>query len=77
MEKFGKEMTTFIRTYEDVFGIKRRLKWLHTCNHLLKWHKEYNGYSMAELWLDESNRVLQIPTDAWERLNIPYTDVKE
>lgn len=71
-----KELKTFYREYIDVLGSPRKLKYIGSAN-LIIWHKGTSDYAIAELWQDETSRILQIPSNAWSILKISYIDTKE
>lgn len=64
-----------IRKYTDVNGLPRRLVRVGPGN-VIKWMKG-EPHSFTTLWREEGGTIIQIPDNAWEKLNVKYIDSTE
>ena len=60
------------RTYKDINGNERKLKFVRDKGWLVEYAK--GKYGKAEEWEDDSGSLIQIPSTVWTLLGITYTD---
>lgn len=65
--------TTKLRTYIDVMGKKRILRFVEG-SWFVHWHKDHAA-CWSTKWEDvETGEILQIPNNAWNLLKMNYVD---